>query len=74
MSICLYVYMLYTYIYIMQIDETEPSIDIMTGKRLFGETKASQAAGGAASGSAGAGVGAGDDDDDDDDDEENEDD
>jgi hypothetical protein len=65
--------MLYTYIYIMQINETEPSIDLMTGKRLFGETKASQAAGGAASGGAGAGAGAGtgaaDVDDDDDEDE-----
>jgi hypothetical protein len=32
--------------YIMQINETEPSIDLMTGKRLFEETKASQVAAG----------------------------
>jgi hypothetical protein len=43
----------------MQINQTEPSIDFMTGKKLFKETKASQVA-------AGDGDGDGDGDDDDD--------
>jgi hypothetical protein len=46
----------------MQINESEPSIDLMTGKRLFEGTKASQVAAGD-----GDGDGDGDSDGDDDD-------
>ena len=59
MFICLYALYFILILIFMQINQTEPSIDFMTGKKLFKETKASQVA-------AGDGDGDGDGDDDDD--------
>jgi len=63
MSICFALILIRILIFIfMQINESEPSIDLMTGKRLFEGTKASQVAAGD-----GDGDGDGDSDGDDDD-------